>query len=186
MHSSSAGLLRWLRAAYVTLAVFTVSIGAHALAGGELPTLPLLLVFALACCALCAVFAGRRFTTLTLVILMAGLEFLLHFALSALSSATHAAHSATSASATHVHDQSLTMLLAHAGATFVLAMLIASSDRTIWLIWSWIRRGIVLWTTTPVTGTLNQALALSNGEHAFVPTPRVASKSCTRRGPPRS
>jgi hypothetical protein len=116
---------RSVRSVAFAVSAVSLSLGAHATAGGDVPDVPLLLLLIALVDAVSSTFARRpRGPTATAVALLAA-QVVLHgaFMFAAPAHAAHAAH------AGHLH--SLPMLVAHGIAAFVLAVLLSHGERLI-------------------------------------------------------
>ncbi|WP_426302130.1 hypothetical protein [Arthrobacter sp. R-11] len=196
-----------LRSAALALAILSLATGAHVIAGGTLPALPLVLAL-LALTGLATTAATRFKLGLPAVAaLLGGGQVLLHEAFTALGPVTAGPVSAGPvAEAPHVHHALLPavgdvvadglqhldaadspfgwfMLAGHVLASAASALLFAKGEQALWQLASWLRP---LWRVlaplfTPDAGTRPAA---AGAPSAFIPRPWRNLRQGSRRGPP--
>ena len=189
-----------LRSGVLALAVLSLAAGAHVIAGGVLPALPILLGI-LALTGLATTLATRfKLGFPAFGALLGGGQVVLHEAFTALGPVTsanpaieaaHVHHTAQlpviGDTAQHLHglDTSLGwfMLAGHVLATAASALLFAKGEQALWQLAAWLRP---LWRVLaplflPDAGTRP---APARASSAFVPRPWRNLRQDSRRGPP--
>jgi len=197
--SRAAAPFHALRSGALALAVLSLAAGAHVIAGGILPALPILLAL-LALTGLATTLATRfKLGFPAAAALLGGGQVLLHEAFTALgpvaaagpSEAQHVHHAmqlpVIGDAAQHVHaaDGALAwfMLAGHVLASAASALLFAKGEQALWQLASWLRP---LWRVlaplfTPDAGTRPAA---AGAPSAFIPRPWRNLRQDSRRGPP--
>jgi hypothetical protein len=205
--ATAAGALRWARAAVLaTVALLTAAL-AHVGAGDRLPSTPALAALLAAVTLLVAPLLRHPASTRCVVLLMAGGETCLHFALSALTHApggsssaagsmrdpmpgmSQMAHTAGFAGVSGAH---VLMAETHLAAAVLVGLWLAAGERALWTL-----LGLTLDTvltaaavlagrTSTFSGDLLQPVTRATLQRGPLPLQRRAwaSQVVTRRGPP--
>ena len=144
---------RFPRAIAFTAAMFALASGAHVLAGGTLPALPIFAGLVALAMAPVMILARVRITAPVTGALIGGGQLVLHEAFSALSVSVEF----TPAAGSHVHgpgpvapyaaalmpghvgDPGVLMLALHAAATLGTAMVLARGEAALWALAAWLR-----------------------------------------------
>lgn len=214
MGDPRTGALRAARGLALALAVVAIAAGAHLLGGGQLPP-PLLLagVVVAAACTGHAVTARRLGGLSALAVLGAG-QVVLHAAfellapggpgplpasgLVAAGAHTHAhAHAGAphlglpdlsgAADAASSSSDSVLMIAAHVAATALTAAVLASTDRSLWLLRAWLAPLVLLLAVrAPLVRSRGRGLRAPAADALLAPPHQPAlCRTTSRRGPPR-
>ncbi|MEV7603845.1 hypothetical protein AB0N65_00205 [Paenarthrobacter sp. NPDC089322] len=187
-----------LRSGAISMVIVVLAAGAHVMAGGTLPTTPVLVAL-LALTALAATLAARfKLNLAAMASLLGASQFMLHEAFTALgpvgTGAQEAHHHASSdpispvldASA-HTHELGTTygvlMLLAHVIATLASAVILAKGEDALWQLAAWLRPLVAVPTLLfrPDAGAAPFGVGAPD---VFVPRPWRNLRQDSRRGPP--
>lgn len=125
---------RSARAGALTLVTVVLAAGAHASAGGSLPSLWVLLALTLPTFGAAFALAGRRPSTPITLVALAASQFLLHQGFAALAGegcSTHHVVVTACASTPHAHGSGVGMLAAHVLATAVTGILLARGEQAL-------------------------------------------------------
>ncbi|MCH6468461.1 hypothetical protein [Sinomonas terrae] len=187
-------LFRLSRAVVVALTTVLLAAGAHTAGGGSLPD-PLIVTGVLALVTLPVIaLAGRRISAPIMLAVLGAGQFGLHDAFNALSvsASTTAALGPNaghvhvlgvlgeSAAGGHTHSDSTAMLLAHAIATVLTALLLARGESAVWALLGWFRPLVrLLVAITPLARPSVPAFT-----EAALPRAWRSLRLPARRGPP--
>lgn len=176
--------LRLPRAGAVALTVLTLGAGAHVLAGGQLPALPIMAALAAVIALSAVLLAGRKMTAPTLAAYLSASQLALHQGFTTLSYSssslpgapahhgiTHGSAAATvpEGAVPYGHlaaDAGSAMTIAHAVATLVTALFLARGEDALWALVDLLR---------PLGGAVQAA--------AFPPALRIVFTPATDAGP---
>ncbi|MEH0109671.1 hypothetical protein V6N00_08120 [Tersicoccus sp. MR15.9] len=192
--------LRLPRAAAVTTAMLVLAVGAHALGGGVLPPVPILVVVAVLALIPTMLLAGRRLTLTVLASLLVAGQFVLHLVFTRLAvpgsgvPATflvghghHGGHDAgaldpSAVGSAMTASPSLPMMALHLLATLITAAILARGEAALVALLNWLRPLLHL----PSPARVVTSPRSTTGPVATVRPARVALRLPRRRGPPRS
>lgn len=190
--------LRFPRAGAVALTVLTLGAGAHLLAGGQLPALPIMAALAAVIALSAVLLAGRKMTAPALGAYLSASQFVLHQAFTMLSG-TGAAISGVPAHHGGAHglatatvaegavpyghlaaDAGSAMTIAHAVATLGTALFLARGEDALWALLDLLR---------PLRGTVEPAAFPPAARITFTPALDVRARRAVlgevpARGPP--
>lgn len=193
MTEPSKGALWLARALAWTCAALGLSVGAHVVGGGSLPTVGGAVSLLAALLWVGLILTRRRLGAPTLVATLGVSQVLVHTALTVTAAPAgcgsvtgHTGHevaiacSGSGATVTHTDHSALTMTLAHAAAAIALGVILARSEDAVWF------AAGLLWPTLPTTPALPSlargAVVPTHGDHAPARVPLLGGVG--RRGPP--
>lgn len=143
MHAPSRGGLRLIRASAWAVAAMGLSSGAHLVGGGALPSPGAAALITAALLWTGLVLTRWRLGRIALTLSLGLSQVLLHAVLTALESSAagcvvtgshHATMVCTGGASPMPHDTSPTMALAHTAAAFLLGLLLARGEATVWFL----------------------------------------------------
>jgi len=193
------GSARFLRAAFVSSIIMSLSVGAHVVGGGALPVLPVLTAMGAFILLPVMVIARFRLSIPLVGILLGGGQFILHHGLTAFSSSAdcsaesitgHFRHGASVAvrcaeTSTALHSGSsgvvLPMILAHMVATFIAAWVIARGEQSFVRTLKWLRARLLRSVIPTAVPTWENPLVPRDHR---VPSLTYRGRPECRRGPP--
>ncbi|HEX2706097.1 MAG TPA: hypothetical protein VHM65_10085 [Candidatus Lustribacter sp.] len=168
MTSPGSGATRLLRSGVVAASTVALASAAHAQGGGTLPSGPGLAVLTVLTACVVGVGTGRRLGVPAIGAMLGLGQVCLHLALGALGSgAATTAHAMVhgravahlpAAHLAHTTHSSGRMLLTHALATALTAILLAFGERTLWALWERVRPRPAVATTRLRLGVARRAL----------------------------
>lgn len=138
MRSPGVGILRALRVTVLASAVVGITIGAHVFGGGQTPdVVPGVILTGLTAVA-CHLILARKTSFLGLLAILGLGQFGLHHAFEFCAELSSTGLNSSAQMHAHHESSDATMLLMHAVATVVVAVLLNWGERSIWRLWSWL------------------------------------------------
>jgi len=205
MDTPTRGAMRLARAAAFGVSTLVLTMGAHAAAGGVLPSMWVLVALALPLTMAAVLLTGRRCGPAVLLGSLATAQVLLHEAFMALSAhasvamssadlgaqqgvhamlsgqvSAHVASAMGDAAVSTVGDRSFTMQAAHVVATVITALVLARGERALWQIVSRLLPTLPGRSLVPGYESLQAAVLVS----VPVLRPTLVSGGIGLRGPP--